>query len=40
VIPDDIWCIANLMLKCYGDEADELGEAGDKAGEAVSRRII
>jgi hypothetical protein len=49
VIPEiNIWRIANLMLKCYGDEADiesairaeELAEAGDRAGEAVGRRII
>jgi hypothetical protein len=44
----DIWRVANLMLKRYGDEADiesairaeELAEAGDWAGEAVWRRII
>ena len=49
MIPEiNIWRIANLMLKCYGDEADiesairaeELAEAGDRAGEAVGRRII
>jgi hypothetical protein len=49
MIPDiDIWRIAKLMLKCYGDEADiesairaeELAEAGNLAGEAVWRRII
>jgi hypothetical protein len=49
VIPEiDIWRVANLMLKRYGDEADiesairaeELGDAGDRAGEAVWRRII
>jgi hypothetical protein len=49
VIPEiDIWRVANLMLKRYGDEADiesairaeELAEAGDPAGEAVWRRII
>jgi hypothetical protein len=49
VIPEiDIWRIANLMLKCYGDEADiesairaeDLAEEGDRAGEAVWRRII
>jgi len=48
VIPEiDIWRIATLMLKCYGDEADiesairaeELAEAGDGAGAAVWRRI-
>jgi hypothetical protein len=37
VIPEiDIWRVAYLMLKRYGDEA----EAGDWAGEAVWRRII
>ena len=44
----DIWRVANLMLKRYGDEADtesairaeELAEAGDRAGEAIWRRII
>jgi hypothetical protein len=44
VIPEiDIWRIANLMLKCYGDEAniesairaEDLAETGDRAGEAV-----
>jgi hypothetical protein len=49
MIPEiDIWRIANLMMKCYGDEADiesairaeELAEAGDWRGEAVWRRII
>ena len=49
MIPEiDIWRIATLMLKCYGDEADiesairaeELAEAGDWRGEAVWRRII
>jgi hypothetical protein len=49
VIPEiDIWRVANLMLKCYGSEADiesaipaeELADAGDWAGEAVRRRII
>jgi hypothetical protein len=49
VIPEiDIWRIATLMLKRYGDEADiesairaeELAEAGDRAGEAIWRRII
>jgi len=48
VIPEiDIWRIANLMLKCYGDEAEaesairsaELAEAGDSAGAAVWRRV-
>jgi hypothetical protein len=49
VIPEiDIWCVAYLMLKRYGDEADiesairaeELAEAGDEAGVAVWRRVI
>jgi hypothetical protein len=49
VIPEiDIWRVANLMLKRYGDEADiesairaeQLADAGDRAGEAVWRRII
>jgi hypothetical protein len=49
VIPEiDIWRVAYLMLKRYGDEADiesairaeELAEAGDWAGEAVWRRIV
>jgi hypothetical protein len=49
VIPEiDIWRVAYLMLKRYGDEADiesairaeELADAGDRAGEAVWRRII
>jgi hypothetical protein len=49
MIPEiDIWRVANLMLKRYGDEADiesairaeELAEVGDWAGEAVWRRII
>ena len=43
----DIWRIANLMLKRYGDEAEaenavrsaELAEAGDSAGAAVWRRV-
>ena len=48
MIPEiDIWRIANLMLKHYGDEAEaesairsaELAEAGDWAGAAVWRRI-
>ena len=48
MIPEiDIWRVANLMLNRYGDEADiesairaeELAEAGDRAGEAVWRRI-
>jgi hypothetical protein len=49
MIPEiDIWRIADLMLKCYGDDADiesairaeELAEAGDWRGEAVWRRIV
>jgi hypothetical protein len=48
VIPEiDIWRVANLMLKRYGDEAEaesairsaELAEAGDIAGAAVWRRV-
>ena len=43
----DIWRVANLMLKRYGDlaevesarRADELGEVGDAAGVAVWRRV-
>jgi hypothetical protein len=49
VIPEiDIWRVANLMLKRYGEEADiesairaeELAEKGDWTGEAIWRRII
>ena len=49
MIPEiDIWRVANLMLKRYGDEADiestirteELTEKGDWTGEAIWRRII
>ena len=49
MIPEiDIWRVANLMLKRYGDlaevesarRADELWEAGDAAGVAVWRRVI
>jgi hypothetical protein len=49
MIPEiDIWRVATLMLKRYGDEADiesairaeDFAEAGDRAGEAVWRRII
>ena len=49
MIPEiDIWRVANLMLKRYGNQADiesairaeELAEAGDWRGEAVWRRII
>ena len=44
----DIWRVACLMLRPYGDEADigsairaeELADAGDRAGEAVWRRIM
>jgi len=48
MVPEiDIWRIATLMLRCYGDEADiesairaeELAEAGDRVGEAVWRRV-
>ena len=48
MIPEiDIWRMAYLMLKCYGDEAEaesairsaELAEAGDSAGAAVWRRV-
>ena len=48
MIPEiDIWRIATLMLRCYGDQAEaesairsaELAEAGDGAGAAVWRRI-
>ena len=49
MIPEvDIWRVAYLMLKRHGDEADtesairaeDLAEAGDRAGEAIWRRII
>jgi hypothetical protein len=49
MIPEiDIWRVADLKLKRYGNEADiesairaeELAEAGDWAGEAIWRRII
>jgi hypothetical protein len=49
VIPEiDIWRVATLMLKRYGDEADiesairaeELAEEGDHNGVAVWRRVI
>ena len=49
MIPEiDIWRVAYLMLKRHGDEADtesairaeDLAEAGDRAGEAVWRRIM
>jgi hypothetical protein len=48
VIPEiDIWRIANLMLKHYGDQAEtesairsgELAENGVSAGAAVWRRV-
>jgi len=48
MIPDiNIWRVANLMLKRYGDlaevesarRADELWEVGDAAGVAVWRRV-
>ena len=49
MIPEiDIWRVANLMLKRYGDEADiesairaeELAEADDWGGEAVWGQIV
>src|SRR6516225_4572548 len=49
MIPDiNIWRVANLMLKRYGDlaevesarRADELWEVGDAAGAAVWRRVM
>ena len=49
MIPEiDIWRVADLMLKRYGDEADiesairaeELADAGDWVGEAIWRLII
>ena len=49
MIPEiDIWRIATLMLKCYGDEADiesairaeELFDKGDHNGAAVWLRVI
>jgi hypothetical protein len=49
VIPEiDIWRVATLMLKCYGDEADiesairaeELFDEGDQNGAAVWLRVI
>jgi hypothetical protein len=49
VIPEiDIWRVATLMLKRYGDEADiesairaeEFFEAGDHNGAAVWLRVI
>jgi len=49
MIPEiDIWRVANLMLKRYGDQAelesarraDELWEVGDAAGVAVWRRVM
>ena len=48
MIPEiDIWRVAYLMLKRYGDQAEpesairsaELAEAGDVAGAAVWRRV-
>ena len=47
VMPD-IWSVANLMLKRYGENAqsesakraDELAATGDHAGAAVLRRVI
>ena len=49
MIPEiDIWRIASLMLKRYGDlaeaesarRADELWEVGDAAGVTVWRRVM
>src|SRR5215472_7566238 len=49
MIPEiDIWRVANLMLKRYGDNsevesarrADELWEDGDAAGVVVWRRVM
>jgi hypothetical protein len=49
VIPEiDIWRVAHLMLKRYGDEADiesairaeELAEEGNHNGATVWRRVI
>ena len=49
MIPEiDIWRVANLMLKRYGNEADiesailaeEFADVGDWAGEVVWGRII
>jgi hypothetical protein len=49
VIPEiDIWRLAYLMVKRYGHQADienairaeELADAGDRAGKAIWRRII
>ena len=49
MIPEiDIWRVANLMLKRYGEEAeaesairaDELWEVGDAAGAAGWRRVM
>jgi hypothetical protein len=48
MIPEiDIWRVANLMLKRYGDKAaaesakrvEELAADGDSAGAAVWRRV-
>jgi hypothetical protein len=48
MIPEiDIWRVANLMLKRYGDQTEvesairtqELAASGDTAGAAVWRRI-
>jgi hypothetical protein len=44
----DIWRVANLMIKRYGDmaqvesarRADELAAAGDHDGAAVWRRVV
>ena len=48
MIPEiDIWRVANLMLKRYGDQAEaesairsaELAENGDRVGAAIWRRV-
>ena len=47
ILEIDIWRVANLMLKRYGDEADkesalwaeEASEEGDHNGAAVWRRV-
>jgi hypothetical protein len=48
ILEIDIWRVASLMLKRYGDKADiesatraeELFEEGDHNGAAVWRRVI
>jgi hypothetical protein len=47
ILEIDIWRVANLMLKRYGDQAEaesamrsaELATNGDSAGAAVWRRV-